>query len=116
MAQKTQIVLISDLSGKELPDGRGETIEFSYRGVDYQIDLSDKEAAGFDKSVAIYLAHATKVGGRGGRRRASRGAPVKADREQLAAMRRWAQDNGYQVSGRGRVSNEIQQAYHARTT
>ena len=30
----------------------GESISFSYKGVDYTIDLTAKEAAGFDKATA----------------------------------------------------------------
>jgi hypothetical protein len=55
MAQKKQIVLISDLTGDEIRSGKGQSIEFAYRGVDYRIDLSDKEAAGFDRAIAMYL-------------------------------------------------------------
>ena len=41
MAQRTQVILISDLSGDEIKDG-GESISFSYRGADYTIDLAEK--------------------------------------------------------------------------
>jgi hypothetical protein len=34
------------------------------------------------------------------------------DREQTAAMREWARANGYDVSSRGRIPTEIQDAYH----
>jgi hypothetical protein len=50
MAQRVITQLVSDLSGGEIADGRGETIELSYRGANYSIDLTDKEAAGFDKA------------------------------------------------------------------
>jgi hypothetical protein len=114
MAQRTQLVLISDLTGDEIRPGNGQSIEFAYRGVEYRIDLTDKEAAGFDRAIAMYLEHATRVGGRRAGRRASGGAgATKTDREQLDAMRRWARDNGYKVSGRGRVSREVQDAFHA---
>jgi len=63
MATRTQVILISDLSGDEMQDG-GESINFSYRGVDYSIDLTDKEAKGFDKAIAMYLEHAQRKGGR----------------------------------------------------
>lgn len=109
IAQRTQIILISDLSGDDITDG-GESINFSYRGVDYAIDLTDKEAAGFDKSIAMYLEHATRVGGR---RQVGGTGRAKTDPTQLKAMRDWARNNGYTVSDRGRISQEIQDAYHA---
>lgn len=61
MAQRVITQLISDLSGEDIADGKGETIEFSYRGSSYSIDLTDKEAAGFDKAIAMYLEHATSA-------------------------------------------------------
>ncbi len=51
MARRVTTQLVSDLSGNEIKDGEGETIEFSYRGASYRIDLSAREAA-FDKSIA----------------------------------------------------------------
>ena len=53
MAQRVITQLVSDLSGDEIVDGKGETIEFSYRGASYTIDLTEKEAAAFDKAVAV---------------------------------------------------------------
>ena len=34
------------------------------------------------------------------------------NREQLAAIRDWAKNNGFEVADRGRISQEIQDAYH----
>src|SRR3712207_9036169 len=76
MAQRTIVQLVSDLSGDEMQDGEGRTVEFSVDGSSYTIDLTDKEAAGFDKALAMYVEHATKTGGgsAGGRKRASSSA------------------------------------------
>lgn len=108
MAQKVQTVLISDLSGSEIATG-GETISFAVRGVNYEIDLTDKEAAGFDKVIATYVDHARRLGGRRTSGRPGRG---RADKAPVAAMRQWAKDNGYQVSDRGRISAAVQDAFH----
>ena len=62
MASRVITQLISDLSGEVIKDGKGETVQFSYRGSSYAIDLTDKEAAGFDKAIATYLENATKQG------------------------------------------------------
>ena len=67
MAQRVRTILISDLSGDEVEAG-DESISFSYRGVDYTIDLTAKEAKGFDKAIAMYVEHARK----GGRSRSAR--------------------------------------------
>jgi len=63
MAQRTIVQLVSDLSGDEMEAGEGRTVEFSVDGTSYTIDLTDKEAAGFDKALAMYIEHATKTGG-----------------------------------------------------
>lgn len=51
MAQRVITQLISDLTGDEIAAGKGETIAFTYRGVAYSIDVTDKEAAGFEPVV-----------------------------------------------------------------
>lgn len=110
MAKKTIELLVSDLSGDELEAGQGETINFSYRGSDYTIDLTDKEAAGFDKAVAMYIEHATKVGGRG-RSSSRRSSGSGRSKEELAQIREWLKANGHEVSERGRIKSELLEAY-----
>ncbi len=110
MAKKTQVVLISDISGDEITDG-GQSIDFAYKGQTYTIDLTDKEADKFDKAMSVYLESATRTGGRSTSR--SRGRGAGGGSEDLAAMREWARANGYEVSSRGRISAEVREAYRA---
>ena len=50
MAEKVLTIIVSDLSGDETNDG--ETVEFTYRGVSYAIDLLTKEeSAAFDEAI-----------------------------------------------------------------
>jgi hypothetical protein len=50
----------------------------------------------------------------GGRRSATgRSTSKGSDKNQLKAMREWGAAHGFKVSGRGRVSKELQDAYHA---
>ncbi|GAA1169759.1 Lsr2 family protein [Ornithinimicrobium humiphilum] len=110
MAQKVQTILVSDLSGKDLGED-GQTVKFGFLGADYEIDLSQQEADEFANVLEKYTDAARRVGGRrqsGG----SRGS-APTDREQLRKMREWAKENGYKVSSRGRIAQEIQDAYHA---
>ena len=108
MASRVVTQLISDLSGEEIPDGKGETIEFAYRGSDYSIDLTAKEAAGFDKSIATYLEHAAR------RRGSRRGAKSSSTRSGDAkAVREWARDQGIVVPERGRIPGEVRERYNA---
>ncbi|GAA2416772.1 histone-like nucleoid-structuring protein Lsr2 [Mycolicibacterium llatzerense] len=132
MAERIVVQLVDDINGTEITDDTGERINFSVRGVDYQIDLSAANVAKFEKALAPYLDAATRVGGRrtrtpkvaepssrsakGG---ASRGRGKKAagkgltSKDELTAIREWAQQNGYDVASRGRIKADIVEAYHA---
>lgn len=108
MAQRVQTLLVSDLSGEELGTD-GQTLKFGWLGAEYEIDLSQKEADQFAKDLEKYLSAARRVGGR-----QQRGTGrAKTDPAQLKAIREWANSNGYNVSSRGRVPQEIQDAYNA---
>jgi hypothetical protein len=106
MAQRVITQLVSDLSGDEIADGAGESIEFSYRGATYSIDLTDEEAAGFDNAIALYLEHATKTGGR--RRSASGGSKGDYSAKEVRA---WAKAQGIDMPERGRIPGEILEQY-----
>lgn len=109
MAQRVRTILISDLSGDEVEAG-GESISFSYRGADYTIDLTAKEAAGFDKAIAMYVEHARKAG-RGGR--TSRPAAGHAHADRIGNMKRWAAEQGIDYPKRGRLPKSLVEAYDA---
>jgi hypothetical protein len=110
MAQRVRTILISDLSGDEVETG-GESIAFSYRGVDYTIDLTAKEAAGFDKAVARYVEHARKAG-RGRSGRASSGA-AHTNAERIGSIKRWADEQRLDYPRRGRLPKSLVDAYDA---
>jgi hypothetical protein len=117
MAQRTIVQLVSDLSGDEMQAGEGRTVEFSVDGTSYTIDLTDKEAAGFDKALAMYVEHATKTSGGSpaGRKRSSSAVRSGSGRskDELSNIRAWAQANGHKVSERGRIKQDVLDAYHA---
>lgn len=108
MASRVVTQLISDLSGDEIQDGGGESIEFAYRGKSYVIDLTDKEVAGFDKAVAMYIEHATQQG----RSRRSNSGP-SAPKSDAKAIRDWATAQGIDVPARGRIPAELREQYEA---
>ena len=108
MASRTIVQLVDDLDGKEIADGEGRTISFSFSGVDYSIDLSSKNAEKFQKALEPYLGAATRIGGR---RRSS--SPYSGPGVDPKAVRAWASSNGYELSSRGRVPAEIIDAYEA---
>lgn len=111
MAQKVNIVLVDDIDGSEA----NETVSFGLDGTSYEIDLNDGNAAALREALAGYIGHARKVTGgtrRGSSRRSSSGASGAAGGN-TRAIREWAKENGYDVSERGRISADIQQAYDA---
>ncbi|MEJ2579399.1 MAG: Lsr2 family protein, partial [Kineosporiaceae bacterium] len=67
MVQKTQVILIDDIDGGEAD----ETVSFALDGVSYEIDLSEGNAEGLRESLADWIGHARRVGGRSGRSRNS---------------------------------------------
>ena len=106
MAQRTIIQLTDDLDGA----AADRTVQFAYEGVTYELDLSTKNADKFAKTLEPYVAVARRVGGR---KSSGHSAVAKATREEMQAIRQWAKDSGYDVSDRGRISAEVQAAYHA---
>ena len=111
MAKRVIEQLVSDLSGKDIKDGEGETVKFSIGSTSYEMDLTEAEAGQFYDAVKKYTDVASKTSGRGVRSRG--GSKSKSDRNQTQAIRAWARENGREVSERGRISQEIQDAYNA---
>lgn len=109
MAQRVKTFYVSDLSGEELAEG-AHTIRFGYQGASYEIDLSPQESDEFAELMDKYVSVARRVGGR--RQRVSSGASTGPSRD-LAAIREWARQNGYKVSSRGRIPNDVIAAYEA---
>lgn len=116
MAQKVQVLLVDDIDGGTAD----ETVSFSIDGVSYEIDLTAEHATELRDSLARWVGHARKTGGRssssggrssGGRgRRSSGGSTSSGD---AGAIRDWAKANGHPVSERGRISAEVKAAYEA---
>lgn len=108
MAQKVTIVLIDDIDGGDAT----ETIPFAVDGTNYEIDLNDDNAAKLRDALAPFVGHARKVTGGPGRRGGRRTA-ARADGPSAKEIRTWAAANGFEVSERGRVPEEVRQAYDA---
>jgi len=113
VAERIIYQLVDDISGTEITEGTGERIPFSFRGVDYQIDLTSANVAKLDKAFKPYIEAATRIRATQGRRAKSSGRTVPTSKERLAAIREWARSNGYDVSDRGRIKADIVEAYDA---
>ena len=104
MAQRVSIILTDDIDGSPAV----ETLSFALDGVNYEIDLSEANAAKLREAAQPFIAVARKTSGRAraGRRRTVGGTSATEIRE-------WALSQGMQVSARGRVSAEVRAAYEA---
>ena len=111
MARKIVVERIDDLDGTPIENGKGETVPFSVDGVDYEIDLKEKKAREFHKTLDFYIEHATRVGGR--KRRSTTAADPSQGRKRAKEIREWATTEGYELSARGRIPAQIEEAYNA---
>jgi len=117
MAQQVNVKFVDDLDGSDA----AATVSFGLDGRVYEIDLSDDNAARLRDSLASFIAAARKSGGStttGSRREqkmtvSSGPRPQTLDREQTAAIRAWARQNGHQISNRGRISKTVVEAFQA---
>ena len=113
MAKRVIHELIDDINGQ----AADETVTFALDGVQYQIDLTSKNAAKLRNALAPFVAAGTKIGRggiTGGRGRDARGrGSSRSDRAQNQAIREWATTKGIPVSDRGRIKQEIVDRYRA---
>jgi hypothetical protein len=86
-----------------------QTVKLSYRGVDYEVDLSERNAAALDDALAPYLDAGRPVtAARSSRARATKSggnAPSPND------VRTWAKSHGIKVADRGRLSADVTHRY-----
>lgn len=112
MARKVIYQIVDDLDGTVLANGEGETLKFGLDGVDYEIDLGPENAAALREKLQSYVAVARRTGGRQVRGTRTQ-LPSTGPKRDLAAVRKWARANGYEVADRGRVPTEIVEAFDA---
>lgn len=133
MAQITKVMLTCDVDG----DGTEaeETIRFGFDGRDYEIELCSRHHRELNGFMRPYVDKARKADGAPVRRRRSTRSPATSSsapastsrtssapavrrasaprKESLQAVRTWARARGMQVSDRGRISQEVSEAYAA---
>ena len=106
MATKTQVVLVDDLTG----DPADTTVKFALDKTEYEIDLSDENAAEMRDALSRYVDAARKV--TGGRRSAPAPKPAYSGYDP-AAVRAWAAGRGIEVSARGRIKAAVVEKFRA---
>ena len=115
MARTTVIELVDDLTGESGDDVA--PVIFALDGVQYEIDLAEKNASALRDRLGEFIAGAKRIGGR---RRTSPAASVatqpdgrtaKRSPQELAEVRNWARREGYTVAEVGRVAQSILDAF-----
>ncbi len=105
MATRIAVALEDDLSGGPAD----ETVRFGVGGVEYEIDLSKKNAKSLRTGVAPFVEHARRAGRSSARRP---GRPT-SDRERSGDIRAWAKATGIAISERGRIPASVVEQYEA---
>jgi hypothetical protein len=114
VAQKVVREFIDDIDGSVAE----RTFTFAVDGTSYEIDLSSENIAEFKSAIGGFIESARKVkntsNSRGQRGTSATNLPKR--RGHLNDVREWARKNGYNVSGRGRVSAEVLAAFENRSS
>jgi hypothetical protein len=104
MATRTVTELLDDMTGQ----AADETVSFGLDGVEYEIDMTKKNAAALRKALGPWQDHARRVSTRRG--------PVMRLVESGVdnrAVRAWAASNGIELSERGRIPGAVIEQYRA---
>jgi len=112
MAKQVITLLTDDLDGDEAD----RTVEFGLDGVNYTIDLSEKNVGKLRKALDPYMAAAARIGRSGGESRrtsyrAGSAVGTRGSRDQNQTIREWAAKNGHELSSRGRIPRAVVEAY-----
>jgi hypothetical protein len=120
MAQHTTIALVDDLDGTK----GSETIQFGIDGQHFEIDLNARNAKALRKALADFTAAARPVRASATtsdrpssstrtKKAAAKPSAGRSSSEVTSAIRSWAQENGFEVAARGRISAEVRAQYEA---
>jgi Lsr2 len=111
MAQKVTVSLIDDLDGGPAV----ETVNFALDRRQYEIDLSDGNAAKLRETMANYVAAGRPTGSSTSKRSGTRRArtPSFSPNPDNQAIRDWARTRGIEVSDRGRIAEDVRAKYYA---
>jgi hypothetical protein len=107
--------LVDDLTGDVIADGAGETVSFAIDGKSYEIDLNETNAEKLREALQPYIAAGRRASALGTPARQAASRAVKSAASHWSAgyavVREWAQENGIDVSPRGRVADSVMKAY-----
>lgn len=106
MAKKVVVQLIDDFDGSEAT----ETVSFALDGTNYEIDLSDENAAKLRGDFAQWVKAGHRVSA-SSRRGPARGVSRPSGPSESSKIREWARDRGIEVSARGRIPEDVRNQY-----
>jgi nucleoid-associated protein Lsr2 len=109
VAKRNVTTLIDDLTGKELADGTGETVNFSLDGVRYELDVTNRAAQRLRSALAPYVKAGRRIPGSRSKRTVRR-SRIASD---PAAVRAWANSQGIPISNRGRIPAAVTAQFEA---
>lgn len=99
-----------------------QNIQFGFRGKTYGIDLGPSSQQALADALAPFLEKATEQRGAAAAPRARRSSSSASNSNEIAAIRKWAQDNQVTyrnaqgemttLGERGRIPEEVKQAYY----
>jgi hypothetical protein len=107
MAQKVLVQFVDDLDGTSSDDVA--TVQFGLDGVSYEIDLNATNAERLRELCSDYVGAARRTGGR--LKAGTRPGGAAARSGEAGEIREWAQENGFELAGRGRIPAHIIEAY-----
>jgi hypothetical protein len=108
MAQKVLVQLVDDLDGTSSQEV--STVLFGLDGVSYEIDLTEDNAERLRDIFADYIGSARRTGGRV-KRGTKPGSGKASSNGEAGQIREWANENGFGLSGRGRIPSHVVEAY-----
>jgi hypothetical protein len=110
VAQSVKVILEDDLDGGLAE----EPAQFSLDGKQYESDLHRANAEKLRET--LHPVNSSGLRKQGKQARAAGAWTTTADNPETAMIRAWVQENGRKVSDRGRIAQEIRQAYYAATS
>jgi hypothetical protein len=105
------IVILSDISGAT----GAKTRDFSIGADAYEVDLTDEEFSNLQGAVSAYIEAGRKVRRGSTSAQADKSSSARRSKSDVAAIKVWGANHGYQVSDRGRLSFALVEAYERAT-
>jgi hypothetical protein len=109
MAKETITIVRDDLDGSE----NAKSYKFGWGDDQYEIDLSEENAKKLQDFLSPYIEKGAKVTARLPRSGGSPASKSSSNKEELQKIRAWAQEQGLNVSPRGRISGDVVEKYRA---